>query len=281
MSLIVLRWRSIVLIAFGFLIASCAAPMAPDTDHKEEVTGESNSWVVEGRVIKRRKLVTGSLFKRGTLYVVNSNEVVPWDALRRLKQHGWRGSGYEEELRPLIAYPAQRAYSLIYVHGEARARISSIDNLWWKVQVEDEEDAAAFLDLIGGPLTKPYFEDARGWEVRRQTVGWSVPGLCVLPESEFERLGLRDRSIEKVHGGFVVRRAMFVPEVTRSSGGVPFYWPRELKHPSRLVQSREFVSTEGFYLFGIDRVVSEADDCPVITLPDRDAMELDFLRNSI
>lgn len=224
-------------------------------------------------------LFTGSLLHHGRLSVANSNEIVPWEALLRLKNHGWSGPDYDNELRPLIAVPARRAYSLIYSTDDGTwSRISSIDNLWGKVRVEDEDDAAVFFDLIGGPLTKPFFLDARGWEIRRHSRDGSQPYYCVLPDSRFEALGLQERKIERVHGGFIVRRAMYMPQVSRIAGPAPFNWPGAEQHPPRIVQAREFVSTEGFYLFGIDRIICEADDCPSVVLPDRDAMKFAFSR---
>lgn len=260
---------------------SCSLASVHESPSGQSEVPASAQHSGDGREGRQHLLFTGSLMHHGRLSVANSNEIVPWDALLRLKKHCSTGQDYDNELRPLIAVPAKRAYSLIYSTEDGTwTRISSVDNLWGKVRVDDEDDAAVFFDLIGGPLTKPFFLDARGWEIRRHTRGWSQPYYCELPDSRFEALGLQERKIERVHGGFIVRRAMYMPEVSRIAGSAPFNWPGAEQHPPRIVQAREFVSTEGFYLFGIDRIICEADDCPSLVLPDRDAMKFAFSRAS-
>lgn len=268
-------WPVFILIV-GLQVFSHASSTAQVTTSGRSEHHASARRAVDGSMVKPHHLPTGSLLPDGTLFVANSNAIVPWDALRRLKEHGWSGGDYDAELRPLIAIPAQRALSLIYSTGGSWSRVASIDNLWLKVRIESEEDAASFFDLIGGPLTKPFFADARGWELRRKSEGWRPPGMCVLEDSRFDALGLHDRRIERVHGGFIVRRTMYMDAVSCLAGSAPYKWPRARQNPQQIVQAREFVSTEGFYLFGIDRVVCKGDDCPLIVLPERDSMAFEY-----
>lgn len=193
-----------------------------------------------------RYIDIGHLCPNGKLFMVRTRNIVPFDLAGYLFMLGWSGED-SEELSILTTIPPTPEFSLVYVAGSAKAVVDEISDLRWKVAIDSETKAEQFADLIGGTATRSFFDDARGWEVRSMRA--PVTKHFHLSNRVFERLGLCPRRIERVKGGFLIRRS--------------FYIPASQQNPQRLIVSREFVSEDGFYLFGTDREVAREDECPI------------------
>lgn len=205
------------------------------------------------------RVETGALFKEGSLRMVRTRDVVPHTLMYPLMQSGWKGDDYHE-LALLTEIPPQPEFKLIFSSGCMKSLVEAITDLRWKVDVRTEAEAEGFVELIGGAATRPFFADARGWEVGFMEDPVTKP--CTLRRIDFEALGLHDRLIERVQGGFLIRRA--------------FYVPASAHQQCRLIISREFVSSDGFYLFGAEKEVAKGPGCPTIILPDDDMMRQTF-----
>ena len=193
-----------------------------------------------------RHIDIGDLCPNGKLFMVRTRNIVPCELGGYLFMLGWRGED-SEELSVLTTIPPTPEFSLVYIAGSAKDLVGEISDLRWKMAINSETKAEQFADLIGGAATRSFFADARGWEVG--SMEDPVTKHFHLSNRGFERFGLCRRRIEPVKGGFLIRR--------------PFYIPASQENPQRLIMSREFVSEDGFYLFGIDREVAKGDECPI------------------
>jgi hypothetical protein len=189
------------------------------------------------------------LFPGGTLRKVSTFDILPQEIRPALYRY-WPIRDQREYVLPL-SRPRRYEYDLIYEDSCRKAWITQIVDLRWKVEIRTPEQAAQFADLIGAAPAGIFFRDARGMEV----------GILELPphdqafyyevdRADFERLGVKERRIQQVASGFIIRR--------------PLYQPKKDGTPARLMESREFVAPDGLYIFGVDREILRGKECSVV-----------------
>lgn len=209
------------------------------------------------------RLDTGELFPDGDLFMVRTQEVYPFtigsffDILAASTDTHFDDQAF-------YCCPYDPEFSLVYVSGGKKSLIRDIEDLRWKVSIKTKADAGHFADLIGGKGTSSLFRDARGCEVALQGES-ECPLLYKIDARSFvtrdlHEVGLRqietcEEATEYPLEGFFVLRFIYIP---RTSEELP---------PARLVATREFVSSDGIYVFGTDKVIAEGKECPPIVFP--------------
>jgi len=244
-------WTYALSLALGPLLAACTAEehheqieRQPKAEPQKQVQSRDPfAETVPGDIVGQ-----DPLFRWGTLYKVSTYDLMPREAVHDLWADWW-GKDWGKYVSPLWS-PHRHEYDLIYQDCCRKAWITQIVDLRWKVEVLSEEQASQFADLTGAVPTAIFFRDARGLEVRAYDC-WEAPvPYCMVTHADFEKLGLKGRRIEQVATGFIIRR--------------PLYQPNRADKPAKLVESREFVSADGLYIFGIDREVLEGKECSVV-----------------
>lgn len=200
----------------------------PDRESVEILNRFKNSVEIDG----------SDLFSCGRLLVVPTYLVVPTQLAPLLIDLGWRGSDYSE-IADMTRFPPAHPFTLVFIDGQNIATINQIDDLHYKVVVNTESRANAFACLVGGSLTHKLFEDGRGWEVAVGKFDTIVP--AAISPSDARRFGLEHRQVTKVPGGFIINRPFFINNTRRCQ--------------RRLVVSREFISEDGYYLFGVEKAI--------------------------
>ena len=146
--------------------------------------------------------------------------------------------------------PHRGEFDLIYEDNCRKAWITQVVDLRWKVEVLSEEQASQFADLTGAFSTAMFLRDLRGLEVVAHNWYQRPVPYCTIARRDFKKLDLKPRQIEQVTTGFIIRR--------------PLYQPAQDGKPARLIESREFVSADGLYIFGIDREVLKGNECSIV-----------------